>query len=141
MMLKTKTIQIILLVFVGGVFLFSSCKDGKKSKPGKDIKSEIQSKEKSDSTIEKELLVGSWIDCSPAVLHFTLFEDGTARSDNMKTLLYKKWRVKGSQIVFTIESIGNKTSSVDDETYNIEKLTKDSLVLRRGEYLSKYIKK
>ncbi len=59
---------------------------------------------------------------SEAALNFTLLADDTAKSDNMKTLLYKKWRVAGNNIIFTIESIGNHTSSTDDEVYEIIKL-------------------
>ena len=85
-------------------------------------------------------IIVSWKDNSESALNFTLFEDGTARSDNMKTLLYKSWKQEGNQITFTVQSIGNGTCSVSDVTYIIDKLTKDKLILRKGEYLFEYTK-
>ena len=124
------------LIFFIGIFLLGSCNTDNKSTAHKEPGTEIQ-----NSLAEKELLTGSWKDNSEAALDFTLFEDGTARSDNMKTLLYKKWKVKGNEITFTIESIGNGTTSTDDETYIIEKLTKTDLILKNGTQLSEYTKK
>jgi len=99
------------------------------------------SKNKIENTSDPTLqLVGSWKDCSPAALHFTLFKDGTAQSDNMKTLLYKKWTLKGDIITFTIESIGNKTSSTIQESFQIEKLSDKQLILRKGNSIFKYTK-
>lgn len=96
------------------------------------------SSQKKDTKINQKLLVGSWIDLSPAKLHFSMFENGLAQSDNMKTLLYKNWKVEGKNIIFTIESIGNGSSSIDQETFTIQKLTKDSLILNRKGYEFKY---
>lgn len=59
----------------------------------------------------------------------------------MKTLLYKSWSVNGNEITFTIESIGNGTSSIDVETYTIDQLTKDQLILSKGGYKPEYTKK
>src|SRR5690606_920406 len=112
------------------------CKNDRKSTTNNEANSKMEA-----SIVEEEFLVGSWKDTSKSALHFTLFKDGTARSDNMKTLLYKNWKVKGNQITFTIESIGNGTSSMDTVTYIIEKLTRDELILRKGNYLSEYTKK
>ena len=93
------------------------------------------------STFDTKLLIGSWKDNSDAALDFTLFEDGSARSDNMKTLLYKNWQIKGDQITFTIESIGNATSSTDNLTYLIENLSDKELILNDGRsHLSTYTK-
>jgi hypothetical protein len=135
------TITICILISGIGIFLFSSCKKGSNSSFGEGINSKIQTEKIADFAVQKEFLIGSWEDSSPAALHFTLFEDGTARSDNMQTLLYKKWKVNGTQIIFTIESIGNDTSSVENRTYNIEKLTKNKLILRNGEFLLHFTKK
>lgn len=131
---KTKIIPITFLMF--GLLLLGACKNDTKTT----INNEVDSKHQK-SIVENELLVGSWIDSSDAALHFTLFNNGTARSDNMKTLLYKSWKVKGNQISFIVESIGNGMSSVDTLTYNIEKLTKNKLILKKDNYLSEYTKK
>jgi|SRR5690554_1473457 len=131
---KTKIIPITFLIF--GLLLLGACKNDTKTTENKEVDSEHQKSE-----VENELLVGSWLDSSDAALHFTLFNDGTARSDNMKTLLYKNWKVQGNQISFIVESIGNGTSSVDTLTYSIEKLTKNKLILKKDNYLSEYTKK
>ncbi|GGW39238.1 hypothetical protein GCM10007383_24960 [Arenibacter certesii] len=125
-----------ILFLIVGVLLLGSCKNDRKSTTKNEESSKIE-----ESIVEKEFLVGSWKDTSKSALHFTIFKNGTARSDNMKTLLYKNWKVKGNQITFTIESLGNGTSSIDTVTYIIEKLTKDKLILRKGTYLSEYTKK
>ncbi|HUH28753.1 lipocalin family protein [Gelidibacter sp.] len=130
---KTKITQITFLMV--GLLLLGACKNDTKTTMDNEVNSKDQK-----SIVENELLVGSWIDASDSALHFTLFNDGTARSDNMKTLLYKNWKVKGNQITFIVESIGNGTSSVDTLTYNIEKLTKNKLILKKDNYLSEYTK-
>ncbi|WP_241836902.1 lipocalin family protein [Aequorivita sp. KMM 9714] len=131
---KTKVIPITFLML--GLLLLGACKNDTKTTMDNEVNSKHQKSE-----VENELLVGSWLDSSDAALHFSLFNDGTARSDNMATLLYKNWKVEGNQITFIIESIGNGTSSVDTLTYNIEKLTKNKLILKKDNYLSEYTKK
>lgn len=125
--------------FILGIFLVVSCKNEATTTviaTEPDIEADAQSPEYS-----KELLVGSWKDNSESALDFTLFEDGTAQSDNMKTMLYKSWKLDGNQVTFTIESIGNQTSSIDDQTYTIEKLTENELVLKDGTYVTEFTKK
>ncbi|MGV8962481.1 MAG: lipocalin family protein [Candidatus Saccharimonadaceae bacterium] len=134
LIITSKLISILLLIV--GTLVFSSCNNKKKNTTSNEVNTETQI-----SLIEKDHLIGSWKDSSAAALHFTLFKDGTARSDNMKTLLYKSWSVNGNEITFTIESIGNGTSSIDDETYTIDKLTKDELILSKGTYKSEYTRK
>ena len=131
---KSKIIPITFLML--GLLLLGACKNDTKTTMDNEMNSKHQKSE-----VENELLVGSWLDSSDAALHFTLFNDGTARSDNMNTLLYENWKVEGNQITFIIESIGNGTSSVDTLTYNIEKLTKNKLILKKDNYLSEYTKK
>lgn len=82
-------ITISILILAIGILLFSSCKRGSNTSSGEGINSKIQTEKMADSAIQEEFLIGSWEDSSPSALHFTLFEDGTARSDNMQTLLYK----------------------------------------------------
>lgn len=92
--------------------------------------------------IDKKLLHGSWLDDSEAALHFTLNRDGSAKSDNMATLLYKKWQLKGNQVTFTIESIGNHTSSTDDEIYTIVQIDGRMMELKDSQGKSqKYTRK
>lgn len=97
-------------------------------------------KTKEKSTINKELLIGSWNDQSSSALHFSLLEDGTAKSDNMETILYQKWKVHGSQLYLTVKSIGNGNSSIDVEIYEIQKLNKRQMILKQGELRFEYEK-
>ncbi len=128
-----KSIYIVFLI--AETLFWASCKIDRPKTPEKNTSPNLEK-----SIVEKEFLVGSWKDTSPSALHFTLFNDGTAHSDNMNTLLYKNWNVKGNQITFTVESIGNGTSSIDTVTYIIEKLYVNELILRRGTNLSEYTK-
>ncbi|SHJ68336.1 Lipocalin-like [Arenibacter nanhaiticus] len=137
LILKTRAIQVLFLI---GILSLGSCRNEGKNATESKVTSEIQNKDKHSSTIDKELLVGPWKDQSEFALHFTLFKDGSASSDNMKTFLYRTWEVQGNQITFTVESIGNGTSFIDNETYVIDKLTKDSLILKNGEYRFEYTK-
>ena len=87
-----------------------------------------------------EAIEGSWHDNSHAALHFSLFKDGTARSDNMETLVYKNWRVDGQNIIFTIESRGNQISSIDEIVYQVYQIENDKLVLMRNGMTFSYTK-
>ncbi|CAM2933926.1 lipocalin family protein [Flavobacterium frigoris] len=133
-----KNIKIGLLIF--GLILLNSCKDAQKNNIDKETQSELEVSEKSNLQTDKDLVIGSWKDTSESALHFTLFADGTAQSDNMATLLYKNWRLDGNTIIFTIESIGNKTSSTDEEVYEIQKLDENELILKKENRSYKYIK-
>lgn len=87
------------------------------------------------SAVEKDPLIGSWVQPAPGsegkvMQGFTLYPDGTAKSINMATLQYKKWkRVGKDKLVLTAESIGIHTRSTDDETYIIKHLDDKKLVL------------
>lgn len=83
-------------------------------------------------------IIGSWEDQSDAALHFTLFKDGTAQSDNMKTLLYKEWKVEDDQLFLVFESIGNKISSIDTVAYEIQQLNKEQMILKKDSISWKY---
>lgn len=131
--IKSKTIQTSFLI--AAILLLLSCDYNGRSTNNNKTKLELE-----NSIDKQELLIGSWKDTSESALHISLFINGTARSDNMKTLLYKNWSVKGNQITFTIESIGNGTSTTENVTYVIEKLTNNELILRKGTYLAKYKK-
>lgn len=123
-----KKIEMGCLIF--SLILLSSCKNVQKDSNDNKTQSETQTTETNDSKIDTSLLVGSWIDTSQSALNVTLFADGTARSDNMATMLYKNWQVKGNTITFTIESIGNGNSSTNNDSYEIQKLNEDEMILQ-----------
>ncbi len=82
----------------------------------------------------KEQLIGSWVEPIPGmeneVQGFTLNADGTASSVNMATLVYMKWRLENEKLILTAKSIGNRTTSIDDEEYTIDSITIDALYLK-----------
>ena len=84
------------------------------------------------TTIDKKKLIGSWLDPTASKLHFSLFQDGTARSDNMKTLLYQKWRLNETTLILTTKSIGNGTLSTEENDYEIKILTPEKMVLQNN---------
>ncbi len=138
-------VTIIIIVIIAGIYKFNylanqsgyDCDGNKIEKV--DNSKVLLNKSK---TIDKELLYGSWIDQSEAKLNFSINPDGSAQSDNMETLLYKSWKLKGDIITFTIESVGNHTSSSDKESYFIDSLTKKKMVLKdRAGVLYTYTKK
>ena len=131
--IKSKLLQISFLTLA--LLVLNACKDEPKS-----IEIDEETVELEKPTAAEQLLVGSWKDTSPTPLHFTLFEDGTAKSDNMETLLYKSWSVKDNKITFIVESIGNKTTSTDTIVQTIEKLTNDELLLVDGDIREAYKK-
>lgn len=79
---------------------------------------------------------GKWIEPIPGmpskVQGFSLEKDGAAHSINMATLVYDSWKYSGNKLILTGKSIGNGATSDFSETWNIEKVTKDSLVVMRG---------
>ena len=126
------------LLLVSVLVIFGSCKEDKIMK---DDKSKMEIRKKSDTTVNKDLLVGSWLDSSESALHFSMFEDGTARSDNMETLLYEKWRLEGNKLILTAKSIGNGSTSVGDDIYEIQELTDTKMILKNGGYFMEFSKK
>ncbi|MFD2909698.1 lipocalin family protein [Flavobacterium ardleyense] len=131
--IKSKLIRISFLTLA--IFALNSCKDEPKN-----IEIEEETVEVQKPLTSEALLVGSWKDTSPSALHFSIFEDGTAKSDNMKTLLYKSWSVKDNKITFIVESIGNKTTTTDTIVQTIEKLTNNELILVDGDIREAYKK-
>lgn len=83
---------------------------------------------------EPQSFVGSWVEPVPGNpaqrQGFTLNQDGTAKSINMSTLLYKKWEIDGQDVVFEVESIGNGVSSTESVRYQIIRVEKDELVFQ-----------
>lgn len=63
---------------------------------------------------------------------FILEEGGKASSVNMATLSYERWEEQGDRLVLSGKSMGNRQTIAFSDTFAIEKLTQDSLVLRKG---------
>ena len=63
---------------------------------------------------------------------FTLHADGKASSINTATLSYEAWEKQGNQLILSGQSIGNHQTITFSDTFAIEKLTQDSLILRKG---------
>ena len=109
-----------------------SCKNGQENADKK--------KAAQKTSINEKYLIGSWEDTSPAALHFTLSANGTAKSDNMSTLLYEKWYVNNDSLYLVVKSIGNKTSSIDTTVYYIEHLDENRMKLKDKNKILDYTK-
>ena len=85
---------------------------------------------------ESESLVGRWVQPVPnmpqMIQGFVLEEGGKASSVNMATLSYERWEKQNNRLVLSGKSIGNRQTIAFSDTFAIEKLTPDSLVLRTG---------
>ena len=85
---------------------------------------------------------GSWVEPVPGMpgmqQGFVLDRDGSASSINMATLKYEAWKKVGNRLLLSGTSIGNHQNISFTDTLTIEKLTQDSLILKRGELLLKY---
>lgn len=78
-------------------------------------------------------LEGEWVQPVPAlpgqVQGMRLEAGGNASSVNMQTLLYTHWSRHGGNLVLEGKSVGNGQTLVFSESYRIEKLTREKLVL------------
>ena len=87
---------------------------------------------------------GSWVEPVPGMpgmqQGFVLDGDGSASSINMATLKYEAWKKVGNRLLLSGTSIGNHQNISFTDTLTIEKLTQDSLILKRGEVLLRYAK-
>ena len=87
-------------------------------------------------------LAGTWLQPVPGLpgleQGFTLSADGKAESVGMATLQYETWRQEGEQLILTGRSIGNGQTIAFTDTFGIERLTADSLVLKNGGELLSY---
>lgn len=85
---------------------------------------------------------GSWVEPVPGMpgmqQGFVLDGGGSASSINMATLKYEAWKKVGNRLLLSGTSIGNHQNISFTDTLTIEKLTQDSLILKRGELLLKY---
>lgn len=114
--------------------LLTSCKKQQEST------NTIQNNLDEITAIDTNLLIGSWKDQSKSALNFTLYSDGTAKSDNMTTLLYEHWFLKDNSLFLITKSIGNKQSLIDTINYSIQTLSSTELILKRGDLMFEYKK-
>lgn len=84
-------------------------------------------------------LTGQWIEPVPgtsdAIQGIELKENGDATSINMATLQYKRWNREGDRLILSGESIGNHQTIAFTDTFEIGKLSTDSLILKKGDYM------
>ena len=91
---------------------------------------------------EQNELLGSWVepkyDNEKEYQGFTLFADGTMQSINTGLFSYKAWEIRGNQLSLWVESLGEGFESQDMETYVLEKVSADTLLLKIGESVFRY---
>ena len=111
----------------------------------KKVKENLKSKYSIDSNIE-ENLINTWLEPIPGneteLQGFTLFEDGTAESVNMATLVYENWELKNNlELILTSKSIGNGQTLNEKTVYTIESLNEQELKLKsENGYISTFTK-
>lgn len=85
---------------------------------------------------------GTWVEPIPGMANnyqgFCLESGGKATSVNMATLRYEHWEQKGRNLILSGKSIGNHQTLPFADTLTVEKLTADSLVLKKGKLTFKY---
>lgn len=80
-------------------------------------------------------LVGLWVEPIPGMDKMqgvALKDGGEAHSINMATLLYEHWECNGNELLLTGKSVGNHRTIAFTDTFKIEKVSADSLILMRG---------
>ena len=87
---------------------------------------------------------GSWVESIPEMTNihqgFTLESTGKASSIHMATLQYETWKRQNDLLILSGKSIGNRQTIIFSDTLKIEKLSQDSLILKKGELILKYTK-
>lgn len=118
--------------------LFLSCGNRSSATAKKGVVNE----EKSISTNTEALLVGDWVEPNPIdegnVQGIKLLEDGKAKSINMATLIYSKWWINDGQLVLVAQSLGNRVVGTDSMAFDIVKIDRDSLILRKKNFIVRY---
>ena len=93
----------------------------------------------------RENIYGIWTQPVPgipdAVQGFVLEKNGNASSINMATLSYEKWEQDGTSLILSGKSIGNGQTILFSDTMEVERLTPDSLFLRKGNLVLQYARK
>ena len=79
---------------------------------------------------------GSWME--HMLQGIKIESGGKASSINMATLQYETWESKDGKLILTGKSIGNHRTLSFTDTLMIEKLTQDSLILSKGDYVLRY---
>ena len=99
---------------------------------------------KNETKDYNELLIGNWVEKNPIneneVQGIEIIKGGAAKSINMATLVYKNWWVKNDSLFLVVESIGNRTSSIDTLGYKINNIDEKQLILADKEYIITYNK-
>lgn len=87
-------------------------------------------------------LIGSWVQPVPGLSDiqqgFTLEANGKASSINMSTLQYESWERQNDLLILSGKSIGNHQTIPFQDTLVIERLTKDSLTVRKETLILSY---
>lgn len=87
-------------------------------------------------------IVGKWTEPVPGMPQlqqgFILEEDGTASSVGMASLVYEHWKREQEQLILTGKSIGNRQTIAFSDTLQIELLSQDSLLVRKGQLTFRY---
>lgn len=80
-------------------------------------------------------VIGDWVQPIPGqngVQGMHLKEGGVASSIGMQTLLYESWWQKKNKLVLRGRSLGNGMNIPFIDTLVIQKVTPDTLILKRG---------
>jgi hypothetical protein len=89
-------------------------------------------------------LEGKWVEPIPGMEDqmqgISLEKDGKASSINSATLQYKSWVRQGDTLVLSGQSLGNGQTIDFVDSYQIEKLSNDELVLKNGDMTINYTK-
>ncbi len=90
-------------------------------------------------------LAGKWLQPVPGLPDleqgFILEKNGKASSVNMATLQYETWKKESDLLILSGKSIGNHQTISFQDTLVIERLTQDSLMVRKGELILSYTRK
>lgn len=87
---------------------------------------------------------GAWVEPVPGrasmMQGIKMEAGGKASSINMATLRYETWKREGDRLILTGKSVGNLQTLPFVDTLVIEKLTQDSLILKKGMFVVRYSK-
>lgn len=92
----------------------------------------------------EESIEGRWVQPIPGQSNnyqgFVLESTGKASSINMSTLVYEAWKRQGNQLILLGKSVGNRQVMHFTDTFEIKKVTTDSLVLAKKRFVLRYAK-
>lgn len=88
---------------------------------------------------------GEWVEPVPGMANqmqgVNLEKGGKASSINMATLQYEKWEQRDDILLLSGKSIGNGMTISFIDTFTIEKLSADELMLKKGDFVVNYKKR